>query len=127
MHADLSLYVLLLKYVLVKGDSELLVKMNGIYKYFYYGLFKGIVHPKMNICGNINSPSGHLICDTFVCSSEQMDPLQWMGDKKHDRNPLPVHQLKSYEVKSCVFVVNKSISKTFLTSNRCFWLNFLYL
>ncbi len=25
MHADLSLYVLLLKYVLVKGDSELLL------------------------------------------------------------------------------------------------------
>ncbi len=33
----------------------------------------------------------------------------------------PVHQLMSYEVKSWVFVRNKSIIKTCLTSNRCFW------
>ncbi len=59
-----------------------------------------------------------------------MDPLQWMGAVRMrvqtaDKNitiihTTPVHQLTSWEVKSCVFVRNKSI-KTFLTSNRCFW------
>ncbi len=33
----------------------------------------------------------------------------------------PVHQLMSCEAKSCVFVRNKSIIKTFLTSNCNFW------
>ncbi len=35
----------------------------------------------------------------------------------------PVHQLTSWEDKSCMFVRNKSIFKT-LTSNHCFWLKY---
>ncbi len=63
---------------------------------------------------------------SVTCSP--MDSLQWMGavrmtaDKKHHNNPQvihtsPVHQLTSWELKSCMFVRNKSIIKTFLTSN----------
>ncbi len=36
----------------------------------------------------------------------------------------PVHQLTSWEDKSCVFVRNKSIIIVFLTSNRCFQLKY---
>ncbi len=35
-----------------------------------------------------------------------------------------LHQLMSCEVKCCMFVRNKSIIKTFLTSNCCFQLNY---
>ncbi len=46
---------------------------------------------------------------------------------KHHNNPqvihtTPVHQLTSWEDRSCVFVRNKSIIKTFLTSNHHFQL-----
>ncbi len=60
-----------------------------------------------------------------------MDPLQWMGAirmrvQTADKNITiihtnPVHQLKFCEAKSCVFVRNNSIIKTFLTSNCYFW------
>ncbi len=63
-----------------------------------------------------------------------MDPLQWMGAVRMrvqtaDKNIIimhttPVHQLMSWEDKSCVFVRNKSTIKTFLTLNRCFWLKY---
>ncbi len=36
----------------------------------------------------------------------------------------PVHQLMSWEDKSCVFVRNKSIIKIFLTLNHCFQLKY---
>ncbi len=39
----------------------------------------------------------------------------------------PVHQLTSWEEISCMFVRNKSIIKTFLTSNCCFWLKYIAL
>ncbi len=53
-----------------------------------------------------------------------MDPLQWMGAVRMrvqtaDKNitvihkSTPVHQLMYCEVKSCVFVLNKSIIKMF--------------
>ncbi len=73
--------------------------------------------------------------DEFISSSEQiwrnvalhhllvMDPLQWMGAvrmsvQKADKyitiiHTTQVHQLMSCEVKSCVFVRNKSIMKRF--------------
>ncbi len=60
-----------------------------------------------------------------------MDALQWMGAVRMrvqtaDKNITIIHttasqQLMTWEVKSCVFVRNKSIIKTFLTSNHCFW------
>ncbi len=62
-----------------------------------------------------------------------MDPLQWMGavrmrvqtaDKNITIHTTPVHQLTSWEDKNCMFVRNKSIIKTFLTSNCCFWLKY---
>ncbi len=63
----------------------------------------------------------------ITCSP--MDPLQWMGAVRMrvqtaDKNitiihTTPVHQLTSYELKSCMFIRNKLI-KTFQTSN-CFF------
>ncbi len=59
-----------------------------------------------------------------------MDPLQWMGAVRMrvqtaDKNitiihTTPVHQLTSWEYKSCMFVRNKSINKVLLTSNSGF-------
>ncbi len=63
-----------------------------------------------------------------------MDALQWMGAvrmrvQSADKNitiiyTTPVHQLTSWEAKSCMSVRNKSIIKTFLTSNLCFQLKY---
>ncbi len=59
-----------------------------------------------------------------------MDALQWMGavrmrvqtaDKITIIHTTPVHQLMLCEEKSCVFVRNKSIIKTFFTLNHHFW------
>ncbi len=64
-----------------------------------------------------------------------LDPLQWMGAVRESKqliktsqatlvqsiNP-SVHRLMSCEVKSCMFVRNKSIIKAFLSVNCCFWL-----
>ncbi len=94
---------------------------------------KGIVHPQMKIWWKI--PSGHPRCrwvcffiriDLEKCSvyitRSPMDPLQWMGAVRmrvqtaDQNNPQVVnmtlgHQLTSSEVKSCMFVRNKSIIK----------------
>ncbi len=94
----------------------------------------------MKICLISYSPSGHpryrwvwLFIRTncakllFITCSP-MDPLQWMGavrmrvqtaDNNITSNPhhsSPVHQLTSCEVKSYVFVRNKSIIKVFFNS-----------
>ncbi len=71
-----------------------------------------------------------------VCNDlySAMDALQWMGAVRMraqtaDKNitiihTTPVHQLTSWEDKSCVFVRNKSIIKMFLNSNCCFCLKY---
>ncbi len=68
----------------------------------------------------------------FITCPLPVDPLQWMGAirmwvKQLIKNitiihVAPVHQFLSCEVKSCMFVRNKSIIKMFLTSNCCFCL-----
>ncbi len=70
----------------------------------------------------------------ITCSP--MDPLQWMGAVRMrvqtaDKNitiihTTPVHQLTSYELKSCMFIRNKLI-KTFQTSNCFFQLKSIIL
>ncbi len=77
------------------------------------------------------SPSGHVrrrwVC--FFISVSSMDALQWMGAVRMrvqtaDKNITiihitPVHQLTSEDKRW-----NKSIIKTFLTLNHCFWLKY---
>ncbi len=103
--------------------------------------FEGIVHPKLTIFLKCTHPRDrdevfffhqNRFGDILACSL--MDPPQWMGAVRmrvpHHNNPkiihmTPVHQLMSCEVKSCVFVRNKSIIKMFLTST-CFWIHVDY-
>ncbi len=107
------------------------------------GVFKVIVHQekkKLNIYTTSSHPRCRWVCffirfgeiyHSITCSP--MDPLQWMGavrmrvqtaDKNITIHTTPVHQLTSWEDKNCMFVRNKSIIKTFLTSNCCFWLKY---
>ncbi len=82
----------------------------------------------MKICQKMHSASGLFLHGNrfgemehyITCSS--MDALQWMGavrmrvqtaDKITIIHTTPVHQLMLCEEKSCVFVRNKSIIKTF--------------
>ncbi len=91
--------------------------------------FKGIVHKKKNIAENvfILRPSKIIrfreMLHYITCSA--MDPLQWMGAVRMrvqtaDKNitiihTTPVQQLMSCEEKCCMFLINKSIIKMFLT------------
>ncbi len=84
------------------------------------------------------SPSNHSRCrrvsssDLEKCSITSLaHQWKWMGAVRMrvqtaDKNitiihTTPVHQLTSWEVKSSVFVRNKSTVKMFWTSNYCFW------
>ncbi len=72
--------------------------------------------------------------DEFICSSEQIGNRMGavrMRVQTADKNitiihTTPVHQLTSWEDKSCVFERNKSIIKPFLPSNCHFQLKYEY-
>ncbi len=98
-------------------------------------IFKGIVHPKMKIC--LMSLFLHQICRNVASSVAQQwmlcsewVPSEWESKqliKTHNPQVIhttPVHQLTSGEDKSCTFIRNKSIIKTFLTSNCRFQLKY---
>ncbi len=111
----------------------------------FHCLKKQIVPPQTHAIGQVNQGHNQAIqdVDEFVSSSDlekcssTMDALQWMGAVRMrvqtaDKNitiihTTPVHQLTSWEDKSCVFVRNKSIIKMFLTSNHCFWAKYEFI
>ncbi len=92
--------------------------------------FKGIVHLKRKTCWKCSRSQARWICFfiwfgeiKYYITSSSMNHLQWMGAVRirvqtDDKNitiihTSPVHQLMTCEVKSCVFVRNKSIFKVF--------------
>ncbi len=108
---------------------------------------KGIFYPKTKICW---SCAHQAVEDRWVCffiklgemyhsiTVSAMDALQWMGTVRMrvqtaDKNNLqvihttPVHQLTSWEDKSCMFVRNKYIVKIFLSLDLCFRIKYEFI
>ncbi len=103
---------------------------------------EGIAQPKIRLAENTGHPRCRWVCfynrtDLEKLSISSLARRQWIfcnewlpsecESKQLIKNitiihVAPVHQFLSCEVKSCMFVRNKSINKMFLTSNCCFCL-----
>ncbi len=116
------------------------------FRYTAAVLFKGAVHRKIKmtenvltlrlskiqmilfIYGNRFGEMYHSItcsqCSEWVPSEGESKQLIKHHNNPQEMHTTPVHQLISCELKSCMFVRNESITKTFLTSKRCFCLKY---